>query len=699
VNGPRGLSTGATGATGASGLGPTATFSSVDLDVWATDFLAAVDLYLSPPYAVPLAQLTGPSGGVGITAINRLIAAKETLADAIAGTVSEVLIAGPTGGAALRDAQDALRQQLLVNLSSGFATDAIIWSPFSVTGPTGFVTPPSLSGTPVDAGESPTGPTGGAFSLSTAKVPLQARSAASFLFNVQTATEHKNVPLDLDYVVSEVEHDIHDVPGITGYQASSWLTLILPDGPNGGSQAGPVGATSVHLDTHIGRVDVPIALRAYPTPPTMLTQSASPSYSCLGETASTRLDRAKRWDYTFTYRSESAEQDTQYLSLAFNERVDRTASLVDSAPRDLFDWLAQFVTVYPDLQRDLASVPVDGGGVAAARAISVFADLATEIAGTWRTYPPVGPARVLPPGMTAEIYTYRMRMARDQASQKLTTLTIEQLAAADIDIGWPDVYYVGPSERIALPVSASGPTSRTFAYPTGPSGITASAPLTQELRYSKLDAIALSDAWAGVAVARNEALLGPSGPPTNPSFVYRTPLVRFIDSQTPNLTWNESISIPETVGITGPATLPEFVTPLLANLFEWDRGKTRSWTMSVAAQYGYELVQAPDDDGLTSFVPILLRPSFVLDPSQAVPYGPFVTGLSSGLTGWASDNRPSLQKGTFALDVSVYAPGISGPRGATGSEATGDKPMLALRDLVIPIDLVRGITGITGGIE
>jgi hypothetical protein len=292
-----------------------------------------------------------------------------------------------------------------------------------------------------------------------------------------------------------------------------------------------------------------------------------------------------------------------------------------------------------------------------------------------------------------------MRMARDQASQKLTTLTIEQLAAADIDIGWPDVYYVGPSERIALPVSASGPTSRTFAYPTGPSGITASAPLTQELRYSKLDAIALSDAWAGVAVARNEALLGPSGPPTNPSFVYRTPLVRFIDSQTPNLTWNESISIPETVGITGPATIPEFVTPLLANLFEWDRGKTRSWTMSVAAQYGYELVQAPDDDGLTSFVPILLRPSFVLDPSQAVPYGPFVTGLSSGLTGWASDNRPSLQKGTFALDVSVYAPGISGPRGATGSEATGDKPMLALRDLVIPIDLVRGITGIAGGIE
>ena len=128
-------------------------------------------------------------------------------------------------------------------------------------------------------------------------------------------------------------------------------------------------------------------------------------------------------------------------------------------------------------------------------------------------------------------------------------------------------------------------------------------------------------------MAHNESLLGPSGPPTNPAFVYRTPLVRFIDSQTPSLTWNDSISIPETVGVTGPASLPEFVAPLLANLFEWGPGATRSWTLSVAAEYGYELVQGNDGDALTSFVPILLRPSFVLDPSQAEPNGPFVTGL------------------------------------------------------------------------
>ena len=454
---------------------------------------------------------------------------------------------------------------------------------------------------------------------------------------------------------------------------------------------------SVHLDTRIGRVDVPIALRAYPTPPTMLTQSASPSYTSLGETASTSLDRAKQWDYTFSYRSESAEQDTQYLSLAFNERVDPSVALLAAAPRDLFDWLAQFVTVYPDLQRDLASVPDDGGGPAAAGAISVLADLATEIADTWSTYPPVGPARVLQPGMTAEVYTYRMRTASDTTSQQLTSLTMEQLAAADVDIGWPEIAYIGPSGPCVLPVTAAGPTSRTYGYPTGPSGITASAPLTQQFRYTNLDSIELSDAWAGVAVARNESLLGPSGPPTNPAFVYRTPLVRFIDSQTPSLTWNDSISIPETVGITGPASLPEFVAPLLANLFEWGPGATRSWTLSVAAEYGYELVQGNDGDALTSFVPILLRPSFVLDPSQAEPNGPFVTGLCSGLTGWASTNRPSLQNGTFALDVSIYAPGVSGPRGATGAEATGGKPMLALHELVIPIDLVRGITGITGG--
>ena len=439
MNGPRGLSVdamGATGVTGATALGPTATFSSVDLDVWATDFLAAVDLYLSPRYAVPLAQLSGPSGGVGITAINQLIAAKESLADAISRTVTEVL-SGPTGGVALSDAQEAVRQQLLVNLSSGYATNAVIWSPFSVTGPTGFASPPRLSGTPVDVGGSPTGPTGGAFGLSTAKVPLQAQSAASFLFNVQAAAEHKYVPLDLDYVVSEVEHDIHDVPGITGYQASSWLTLILPDRPTDGSTIGPVGATSVHLDTRIG-----VSTSRSPSGHTRRRRRCSRSRRRPRTRRSARR-RRQAWiaPSSGTTRSATARnrqnrtRSTSRWPSTSGRPLRSVARCRASGPVRLAGAIRHCLPRSAD--RDLASVPDDGGGPAAAGAISVLADLATEIADTWSTYPPVGPARVLQPGMTAEVYTYRMRAASDTTSQQLTSLTMEQLAAADVDIGWP----------------------------------------------------------------------------------------------------------------------------------------------------------------------------------------------------------------------------------------------------------------------
>ncbi len=40
-------------------------FQAVDLDVWARQFLAAMDLYLSPEYAVPLYQLSSASGITG----------------------------------------------------------------------------------------------------------------------------------------------------------------------------------------------------------------------------------------------------------------------------------------------------------------------------------------------------------------------------------------------------------------------------------------------------------------------------------------------------------------------------------------------------------------------------------------------------------------------------------------------------------
>src|SRR6185436_5669487 len=65
--------------------------------------------------------------------------------------------------------------------------------------------------------------------LSTAKTPLaDGGTVVTFLLDVKAEAERRKVFLDLDYAVNELEHDIENVAGVEGYQASSWLSFILP---------------------------------------------------------------------------------------------------------------------------------------------------------------------------------------------------------------------------------------------------------------------------------------------------------------------------------------------------------------------------------------------------------------------------------------------------------------------------------------
>ncbi|HVT10719.1 MAG TPA: LysM peptidoglycan-binding domain-containing protein [Fimbriimonadaceae bacterium] len=120
---------------------PTLDYQAVDLEKWAAVALPAVDLMLSPAYAIP-AYLQNPN------AFNRLVAAKGTLAQAISLGVANVLGA-QNSGAVVADAQERLRQELLISLTRGYGVDAIIQYPTTaVTSFTAEETAPRLSGQP-----------------------------------------------------------------------------------------------------------------------------------------------------------------------------------------------------------------------------------------------------------------------------------------------------------------------------------------------------------------------------------------------------------------------------------------------------------------------------------------------------------------------------------------------------------------------
>jgi len=115
-------------------------FQAVDVTDWARDFLATLDLALSPSYAsAGYLATAGPSGSDDF---NALVAAKSVLAAAIAGQLTPVEV-GDTP-LDLTSAQQSLEQLLRVNLSAGYNTDAVVQVATTVDA--------SFAGTGSDAG-------------------------------------------------------------------------------------------------------------------------------------------------------------------------------------------------------------------------------------------------------------------------------------------------------------------------------------------------------------------------------------------------------------------------------------------------------------------------------------------------------------------------------------------------------------------
>src|SRR6202035_775384 len=114
----------------ASGLtwppGQTQDFRAIDPDQWNQAFLAAVDLMLSPAYAVP-----GATDDKIAKSITDIIGAKAGIAGGLANTVQPIVQGDDAG---LTFAADAMKQQLLVTLSSAYSVQTLVQADVDVTG-------------------------------------------------------------------------------------------------------------------------------------------------------------------------------------------------------------------------------------------------------------------------------------------------------------------------------------------------------------------------------------------------------------------------------------------------------------------------------------------------------------------------------------------------------------------------------------
>jgi hypothetical protein len=656
--------------TGLSGDPLPVVFAGTDLDVWGATFLAAMDLVLSPVYAVPAQEGS-------LTDFDTIVEAKRTLAASISGRVQYILDGGVPGeyGATdpRRDAAIATMQQaLLVSLGSAYSIESVVQAAVDVVSPyTNAVTAPRLSGRATLTQPGAKTPVKNA-SLSTAKIPVAAAGSndpalASFLLTVQAPAADRSIEAQLTYDVTEIERP-SGPPDANGYQPSTWLSLVHP-----------------LSNDAVPDVTLPIPLRAYPLPPSLLSQDAAASYSDPATPA-----ELVRWDASAVWAHQDADQDETALQLRVGNAQHGPARAVLSTDA-LFAALAQFITVWPAVEVDLALLTGRAPGAPADKntgaAVAAFATMANAIASAWPANAIVAQAReFLELAAAADTVpgTYAFTLIRPfDGNPDLTTLSVAAGATNPATL-WPALAVDDGSGAGMQPLvlQSSSPSQATYAYPAG---IAKGQSLQYRATLPKLDVVMIPDFQLSASIARNADLV--AGTATCPLFVYRTPYTGFPSPLIPLLIDDTDFDI-------GSGSLPGLEAALqgfLAALLERPAAPAASKrTLRVAASYGYELAYATAgavatavrgrksallelDAGLVPTLPIALVPAIELtingDGNASIDA--FASDLSGFVSHWDSQVDPVHDGGALFFDVSLFS----------ANAGSNDKPLLIARSV------------------
>ncbi len=651
--------------TGSSVLGTpqNISISGVDMDTWAFNCLNAIETMLSPQYAAPMYLLGQLSGG-SVNYTQQLLGYKQSLATAIKEQVTNILAKdNPVPGApetlSLKDAKEQMYQQVLNSLTNAYTINAVIQFPATVSSPypnAAEAIAPNIYGVPVtslassnSADPTPTLP----FSLSTAKVALDDTADASFLtfmFNVNTPGNQSNFEFNIQYQVTHLEHDIEAVPGITtGYLGSQWLNFVIQPPPN-----------------VIGGINVPVLLRAYPTPPSTFDQVYVP------QSTITTVAEARLWDYEFTYASSHEAQDSINIQADFNlaPAPMLRKSLMDGP--NLLHALAEFNSVYPAVLQDLNTYllkitretqPTDAVYTNAVAAVTVFNQVIADITIAWPVWQEV--INSFSPVNQAAQYKFPFNLTEGPLTignlNSPLVVTLGPAGSVPAGLEWPLIQIDGNTNIPAVP-------SDSYQYADSKTGVPLAYLASQSIanrlvRFPALDILAIQNAWASVSMSRNAMLI--NGLPSNSDFVYQTPYVSFAKRTIPLLICNDPIDI-STINNSGAsqnATLLQHMTNLFSQLFTGDTASTELIKLSCSYFYSVNATIALPEIQ----IPVLLATPFPINiPADCTPPAggcpaPFTAGstfvctLTDSLQQWFATNSPATLNGYFLFTIAIFS--------------------------------------------
>jgi hypothetical protein len=505
--------------------------------------------------------------------------------------------------------------------------------------------------------------------------------------------------VSLTYAPSNIEHQRQPVPQITGYIASSWLQFVKQP------PADPSDPRSIARS--LGNVDVPIVLRIYPANPALIGQSGSPTYT--GTLPPGAIEEATQWTYAFTYSLPGYyPQDIVYGTVIFNvaeKSLDALAALADTFP-----WLAEFVSVYPDVARDLQhwlalitpattkKSPEFAPATIAVQSVNAMLGKITGISPVNAnqhqprerlTIRPRSSTRV---SSTDAPWNFKLNEAHagDLNPRPATTLPDDALVITVTTIADPVSQTTGPVPEVQFP----GYTTNNAAGTPVPGALTIQYYFTDSqgnvllvddarlfrrtVQYPTLRILDKQDAEIHVHVTRNENLV--TGRVTNDNFVYRTAEVAFTGPCMPSILYTGPIDIAQIAPPKPPA--PQSLEQQLTTLFTTlTNGASRSeMSLQLAVAYRYPLNAGTLTAPLPVTVPILMQPPLPVfwgkgpTPVGYVALADMIHDLSAAIITWFKADMPATNGGALLFSLTIMS-----------SLTMSPMPLLRLSDLELAL--------------
>ena len=326
----------------------------------------------------------------------------------------------------------------------------------------------------------------------------------------------------------------YDIPVMVHHDSDAPAAASVPEHHDAASGSADAAAHATHSAESPARAGTPqaaahtlVPLRVHPVRPDLIEQTASPAFD-----HPTDLQQLPLWTYKLVLAHEFAAQDTLMVTAQFN--LARRPSETPAPCFDLFDVLAQYMTVADRLWRlpgRMPGLPSDGP---VANAATTFADLAALVAAHWRIRLPQDKCCNVPEKsdeMAGASQALAVRVAYSQDGGTVESVSLVRAGPQpDAVQGWPKVELLLPDgSSMAMVAQPSDPSSLVAVYlPARGAVVPASARQTLRLTWSGLNVSALQNARSRVSVVRNQHLaydpLHPenAAPATNPAFVFRT---------------------------------------------------------------------------------------------------------------------------------------------------------------------------------